>query len=552
VSAKVVIVPEPRVKEVGDKYFKFDGFANFPEFLAKEFNVPTGSWKIVVEGTEKGSGKAVIRISDGIIKVSGDPKIYNATILQLITQCKNTLPQMYIEEELKFKFRGFHLDVARGGVPKVETLKAILRWLYLLKYNYFALYLEDLFPWDKYPDIGVRRGRYTTSEWREVVEYGAKLGIEVFPSLELAGHMENILTLPRYMKYSEWHRPSEGCLDVSDEEARSFVENLLIEALEKTDSKYIHIGGDETWALGRGKSLDKLGKFEGPRLYAEHHSRLIQIVKSHGKTPLLWGDMISGMYLRETERAKWGELLENPIWREAIIANWDYSANDVEYFKKKISLFKEKGYIQVVCPGFSNWNRYYPDFDNALKNIENFLKAAREERESVLGFLVTAWGDDGEECLFSFLYPLILATMEYAEGNGKWEEKWIKLTGEDPKVYEIRREFGRSQISNYIKRVLFMPTKDVKDLPIYDIWRKTLEKARKLSLPKDLDFIRQCLEVGLRKVEGTVTVADFLRLAAIYADLWLNERKPNGLERVYARFWAAAAQVELERKLTKG
>jgi len=349
-KAEVIVVPEPKSIEFKGKWLPFDGFANFPEFLSKEFNVPRGSWKVEEKVVKEGSGIASITIREGIVEVSGDPKIYYATILQLISQNRQALPEIQIEEELQFKFRGFHLDVARGGVPTVDTLKAILRWLYILKYNYFAIYLEDLFPWDKYPDIGAQRGRYTNEEWNEVVDYGAKLGIEVFPSLELAGHMENILMLPKYMRFSEWHRPSEGCLDVSNPEGREFAEDLLIEALEKTRSKYIHIGGDETWALGRGKSLDKLGKFEGPRLYAEHHARLIELVKSHGKIPLLWGDMISGMYLRTTEREKWKDLLERPIWREAIIANWDYSSNSLDYFLRKIALFKERGYEQVVCP----------------------------------------------------------------------------------------------------------------------------------------------------------------------------------------------------------
>ena len=539
---EVRVVPEPAKLEFRGEWLEFDGFSNFPEFLAKEFEVPKGSWEIRrVEG--EGSG---VDVKKGYVEVWGDSRIYHATLLQLISQRRGYIPAVRVEEKLKFEFRGFHLDVARGGVPTVGTLKKLLRWLFILKYNYFALYVEDLFPWEKYPDIGARRGRYSVEEWREVVDYGKRLGIEVFPSLELCGHMENILTLPRYWRFSEWHRPQEGCLNVSDEEARKFAEDLLAEALEKTDSKYIHIGGDETWALGRGRSLDKTLRFEGPRLYAEHHSKLIRMVRERGKTPLLWGDMIAGMYLRETERELWKTVLENPAWREAVIANWDYTPNTVEYFREKIRLFKERGYRQVACPGLWNWNKYYPDFDTALANVRNFLQAAREE--GVMGFLVTAWGDDGEECLFSFLYPLILAAMEYAEGRGEWEEKWLALSGESREVLEVRKAFGKGEVANYIKRVLFSPTKDVKELPIFDAWRRALELASKVELPPDLDFIRRCIEVGLKKIEGRATVADFLGLASTYADLWLSERKPEGLERVYARFWGAASLIELERK----
>ncbi|HDD34261.1 MAG TPA: beta-N-acetylhexosaminidase [Thermofilaceae archaeon] len=538
----VRVVPEPKRLDFRGEWREFDGFANLPDILAREFGIPKGSWEI---RRSKGMGSGV-EVGEGYVEVWGDPAIYYATLIQLVIQGRGYIPEVRVEEELRFRFRGFHLDVARGGVPTVETLKKLIKWLFLLKYNYLAIYVEDLFPWEKYPDIGAKRGRYTIEEWREVVKYGRSLGVEVFPSLELCGHMENILALPNYRKFSEWHRPSEGCLKVSDEEARKFVEELLVEAIEKTESEYIHIGGDETWALGRGRSLDKTLKFEGPRLYAEHHSRLVEIVRSKGKTPILWGDMIAGMYLRESERELWREVLENPVWREVVIANWDYTANTVEYFRSKIRLFKDKGYRQVVCPGLWNWNKYYPDYDTALTNLRNFLTAAREE--GVMGFMVTAWGDDGEECLFSFLYPLILAAMEYAEGKGEWEEKWLALSGEGRDVLEVRKAFGRSAVASYIKQALFLPRREMVDMPVFKYWHEALRVSREVNLPRDLEFIKRCLEVGVRKVEGRVTVADFLSLASMYADLWLAERKREGLERVYSRFWKAAALVELERK----
>lgn len=543
-QAKPVVVPEPAKLEFRERWFDFDGFANLDDFIASEFCIPKGSWEIRrVDGG--GSG---LEVRDGYVEVWGVPGVYTATLLQLTIQggcCK--LPAVRVEEELRFEFRGFHLDVARGGVATVEELKKLLRWLFLIKYNYLAIYVEDLFPWDRYPDIGVKRGRYTNEEWREVVEYGKRLGIEVFPSLELCGHMEWILTLPKYWRFSEWHRPEEGCLNVSDHEAKRFAEELLEEAILKTESKYLHVGGDETWALGRGRSLDKTLKFEGPNLYAEHHSKLIRMVRNSGKIPIIWGDMVAGMYLREEERELWRKILENPVWREALIANWDYTPNTLEYFKEKVKLFKERGYEQLACPGLWNWNKYYPDFDIALTNVKNFLQAAREE--GVKGFMVTAWGDDGEECLYSFLYPLILASMEYAEGKGSWEEKWLALSGESCEVLEVRKMFGKSSIANNIKRVLFSPTEEVKNLTIFDEWRQALKLAEGVLLPRDLEFIKRCLDVGLRKVEGKATVADFVGLASIYADLWLNERKPANLARVYTRFYSAAALLELERKV---
>ncbi len=539
-TGKPIIVPEPRVLEFTGEWFSFDGFKNLPDFLAQEFDVKKGSWEIrKVDG--RGTG---LRISEGVVEIWGDEKICYATLLQLVIQGKGFLPEAKIREEFRFRFRGYHLDIARGGVPTVKTFKRILRWLFLLKYNYFAIYFEDLFPWRRYPQIGRDRGRLTEEELREIVDYGSKLGIEVFPSLELAGHMENILRLPDFRKYSEWHRPSEGCLNLSDREAREFAYNLLEEVLEFFPSKHVHIGGDETWALGRGRSLNKTWRFEGPSLYLEHHSRMVKMVEKHGKTPLLWGDMLTGMYLGDkAEREKWSELLSSDIWSRAVIANWDYGARPEDYFREKIRLFSSRGYRQIVCPGFSNWNRYYPDFDVALENLRNFLGAAR--KEDVLGFMVTAWGDDGEECLFSFLDPLLLAAMEYAEGVGSWEDKWLALTGEHSEVLKARLLFGKREVSENIKKALFSPGKWLTSEEVLGVWRSVLREIEGVNLPEDLEFIRRCLITGLRKAEGKASVSEMLGLSAAYSRLWLGERKREGLERIVGRFWAAGGVIDL-------
>ncbi|MCX8170725.1 MAG: beta-N-acetylhexosaminidase [Candidatus Bathyarchaeota archaeon] len=544
---EVFIVPEPKRLKFTGKWFTFNGFSNFPVFLKTEFAVPEGDW--IISRVEGAGEESKLKIGYGKVTICGAQNICYATLIQLIIQGRGYLPEVEVEESFKFKFRGYHLDIARGGVPRIETFKRMLRLLFLLKYNYFAIYFEDLFPWRSYPQIGAHRGRLSEEELREIIDYGSKLGIEVFPSLELSGHMENILSLPEFMKFSEWHNSKEGCLDLSNDEARDFAYKLLEEAIGNFPSaKYIHVGGDETWALGRGRSLNKTWIFEGPQLYEMHHKEIINRVLRSGKEPILWGDMISGMYLRE-EAGKWGEILKSDVWRRSLIANWDYSPCSKEYFRNKIRIFKDQGLKQIVCPGLSNWNRYYPNFDLAIENLRNFLSAAAEE--NIEGFLVTAWGDDGEECLFSFLDPLILAAMEFAEGQGSWEKKWLAVSCENDKILESRVLFGKKEFSDVIKHVIFKDywynrlSEDERKRILME-WKKMLENVKSVQLPKDLDFIRSLLALGIKIIEGEAKVSDFITLSNIYMSLWLEERKPEGLERIIERFWGMAGKLDAD------
>ncbi|MCS7201727.1 MAG: beta-N-acetylhexosaminidase [Dictyoglomus sp.] len=573
-EGRIYIVPEPKRLEFRGKWFPFDGFENFPQFLSKEFSIPKGTWRIN-KLEKEGTG---LEIKDKIIYIWGDEKICYATIIQLLIQNKKMLPEVIIEEEFSFSFRGYHLDIARGGVPNLDTFKKILKWLFLLKYNYFAIYFEDLFPWRKYPQIGILRGRLKEEELKEIIDFGKNLGIEVFPSLELCGHMEHILSLPDFTKFSEWHRPQEGCLDVSNESAREFTYDLLSEVLEFFPSKYIHIGGDETWALGRGRSLDKTGTFNGPFLFEMHHRNMINMVKDKGKIPVVWGDMLTGMYLREEEKERWKIVLESDIWDDVVIANWDYTDLSYEHFENKINMFGERKKKELACPGLSNWLRFYPNFDIALGNLRNFLTSAKKEK--LPGFLITAWGDDGSECLFSFLDPLILAGMEIAEGNGEWEEKWMALSKEGEEIVRVRKVFGETFFSETIKRVvlgdfLFRYFTEVigkdyqKREPTGDFWmdyyskilgdltnkeellkkyEKLLEEVFPINLPEDLCFIREMLKVGISKLKGELKVSDFIKLANIYGKLWLSERKEEGLEFIITKFWGAGGRIDLNIK----
>ena len=545
----VLITPEPRYIQFTGEWLRFDGFKNLPAHILRDFNIPEGSWEVKVsKGAE---GTCNLKVDDGVVYGEGDEAVCYATVVQLAMQRSGYMPRVEVREELRFRIRGFHLDIARGGVPTVDTFKRIIRWLFLLKYNYLFIYFEDLFPWRSLPDVGVHRGRLSEDEWRSIVEYGKSYWVTVAPSLELLGHMENILSLPKYAKYRElWWVPRDGTLNASDPEARNLAVAMLKDALSQTEAGLIHIGGDETWSLGRGRSLDKSGfVFKGPELYLSHYGELISIVEAGGKTPVVWGDMLTGIYLPEEERQLWGRVIGDPMWNRVIIANWNYDPRDVEFFKHLIDLVAHYD-RQLACPGLANWNRFYPDFDTALTNIKNFLAAARER--GLLGFLITAWGDDGEECLFTYLTPLLLASMEYAEGSGNWEAKWLRLSGEGEDVLNARKALGRSRIVNNIKKVIYLdrlwelPPEDRNSLKAE--LGNVLKALEGVKLPEDLQFIKMLYEVALKVLNNEARPEDYDALIDLYSRLWLSERKPEGLANIIGRF--AKSQVMLKYRLT--
>ncbi len=553
-----IIVPEPSFIEMGNNRYQFDGFYDFPDFLRDEFDISYGSWKI-----EKIKGEGTgIKIRDKKVEIWGEESIAYATLIQILKQERGYLPELLVVESFNFSFRGYHLDIARGGVPTVDTFKKILRWLFLLKYNYFGIYFEDLFPWSYDSQIGAERGRLTEDELTEILDYGKNLGIEVFPSLELTGHMEHILILDKYRKYSEWHRPWEGCLDLSNDGAREFALSLLKEICEYFPSHYIHIGGDETWALGRGRSLNKTWVFQGDELYRKHYKDMIDIVYKYSKKPIMWGDMLTGVYLTKEEQKRWVHVLKDDLWDKVVIANWDYSKNDKTHFLNIINSFGESRKLnQIVAPGLSNWNTFYPNFDTALTNMKNFLESAKEK--GLKGFLLTSWGDDGEEVLFSLLDPLILAGMEFAEGNDRWEEKWMALTGENDEVLKVRKLIGKSPIATpLLKKALFGKIRSFNPsytLPIFPLSKEeregyieevgeVLSIARSIPLPSDLDFVKSLGEVSLLSIENRARKEDFIGISERYANLWLKERKSEGLEKIIERFWGLAGMVDIFEK----
>lgn len=457
--------------------------------------------------------------------------------------------------------RGVMLDASRNAVPTIPYLKKLLTQLALCGLNQFCLYTEDTYSVPGEPLIGYGRGRYTEAELRELDDYAETLGVELFPCIQTLGHFEQIL---RYNVYSGL-RDSPRILNTRLEETYAFIEKLILAASAPFRSKRIHIGLDEPFGLGRGNAFD----FNSPRsageVFAAHLRKVTEICRSHGLSPMLWGDYVLG---HSGEKALTPEETE-AMPRDAQMVYWDYDTENPESYRKNIQSFRQLGYEPVCAPSAHSYNRFFPNFAKMEKTCGVFTDVMHEEK--IQSSLLTLWGDDGHECLSVYALPSILYYLSCVRGFKNQPEHFQK------------RMTCISGISEHQLRVLSriadpdIPVKDNPELLISGkmlLWDDPLhrfvmrfvgnevaarfEEARwsraedKLKNPlfafpesycslicSKVTLVHNITESYRRNDRSTasayaVTIPELIQhiesFHARYRELWLAERKPFGLE----------------------
>ncbi|CAF1421364.1 unnamed protein product, partial [Didymodactylos carnosus] len=216
------------------------------------------------------------------------------TLRQLINNKDNlTIPCVHIEDQPRFQWRAFMLDVARH-FQNISTIKQLLDEMSLLKMNRFHWHLTDDQGWrieiKKYPkltEIGSKRsctqsrwksmnydytiheGYYTQEEIKEIIQYANERHIQIVPEIEMPGHASAAIA----------SYPSLGCnpqqqinvpgafgvhyevFNVANPQTIEFLENVLDEVIDLfSTSDVIHIGGDEV-KYDQWKSSVEITKF---------------------------------------------------------------------------------------------------------------------------------------------------------------------------------------------------------------------------------------------------------------------------------------------------
>ena len=304
-----------------------------------------------------------------------------------------------------FKKTGVMVDCSRNAVPKVGSLKELLRKMALMGLNLGMLYTEDTYEIKGRPYFGYMRGRYTFGELKELDDYADALGIELIPCIQTLAHLERALQWPSM----DYLRDSERNLMVGEESTYRFIEEMITSASAPFRSNRIHIGMDEAWELGLGRYLVKNGYRPCGELMAEHLKRVSEILRRHGLHAMMWSDM--HFLAASPTRALYDEncALTRSVLEGAPadidLVYWDYYHETEAHYEKLLRLHQQFAAKTIFAGGIWTWIGPATDYRKTLAATLPALEQCREA--GIDEVIATAWGDDGAEAdLQSILYGL--------------------------------------------------------------------------------------------------------------------------------------------------
>ena len=287
------------------------------------------------------------------------------------------LPCALIVDWPALAMRGFSEDYGRDQLPTVEEHKRSIRNLARFKINTYLWFIEpDHFVYAFDPEISTEYDRFTFDEIRELVAYAKRYYMEIIPTVELLGHMEQTLRHEKYRHLAEMPNGG-GDLCAVCEDSFDLVRKMVNEIAPAFGGRYFHCGLDESYAIGKGRSEQAVQEKGIERVFADYYTKMNDLVKSHGQTMMMYADIV-------LNHPAMIDLLPKDI----VMMFWDYSPRDTY---PGLTTLHDKGLPVTALSGLWSWNNLYPIYPPAFKNMETL--AAQAEKDGALGHFVSTWGD---------------------------------------------------------------------------------------------------------------------------------------------------------------
>lgn len=280
-----------------------------------------------------------------------------------------------------FQVKGFHLDL-RIQVMTPQALRDFAKELSGFGINTLVVEWEASYPYQKHAVLSNNLA-YTCSEIKSFIEYCSTLNIDVVPLQQCFGHVEYILRNQRYSKLREDRKEISQICPMEVEADSLLFADLFADISSLHESKYIHIGGDETYLLGKCDKCRQKAEREGKsKLFVDYMKMMCNLVIREGKIPIMWADIL----LKYPEAA-------DELPKQTIFIDWNYGWKS-NYFGD-IKALQKKGLVFWGSPSIrchpDNW--YITEWEKHFSNQRDFIPYAREA--GYRGIVMTSWSTSG-------------------------------------------------------------------------------------------------------------------------------------------------------------
>lgn len=317
---------------------------------------------------------------------------------------------------------GFMVDCSRNAVVSVKGVKRLVDALSKMGYNMLMLYTEDTYLVDGYEHFGYMRGAYSSSELSEMEEYARAHGVELVPCIQTLAHLNQIF---RWKEFREF-RDCDDILLAEDERTYELIDAMLGSLRKSFSGDIIHIGMDEAHNIGKGRYKEIHGERDRFGVLSRHLSRVCELAKKHGFSPIMWSDMFFRLANRGAYYVNDPSVITPDVISSATedvgLVYWDYYHDKKEQYDTMIEAHKRFGKDVWFAGGAWTWTGFAPHNKVSLARTEQAMKACREG--GVDNIFFTSWGDDGSESSYMSVLPTLFWAAEIYRANT--DEKLIK------------------------------------------------------------------------------------------------------------------------------
>ena len=282
---------------------------------------------------------------------------------------------------------------------------------------------------------------YTPDEIREIVAYGNERGIEIIPGMERFAHINGFLRFPQLAFLAEcqdaevegrgYYTGLGNTVCVSNEKAVQFLDTYYSQVMSLFTSQYVHVGMDESFDFAVcPKCSERLANGATKQdMFYEYLMHTYDLVKSHGKTMMMWDDLFE--YMDVSER----------LPRDIIMCNWNYVyITDMPrghlINRKKKDWFRhydQLGFRYIFCTSAQATSKTY--------NLDSFTNYAM--KYNPMGGLMTIWQRANKFNLAG--YPIIAYAGKLWNGKATKEDRlkiYTEVLGDEEAADVVLRLSG--------------------------------------------------------------------------------------------------------------